>query len=46
MYGIKKVKFIAEKLEKFLSKKKKKKKKKKKTIVNFYWDRDMVEKSI
>jgi len=44
MHGIKKVKILAGKIDKFPSKKKKKKKKKKK-IVNFYWDRDMTGKS-
>jgi len=33
MYEIKKVKFIADKLDKFPSKKK--------AILNFYWDRDI-----
>jgi len=36
-HGIKKVKFLADKLDKLLSKK---------AFVNFYWDRDMAEKSI
>jgi len=42
MHGIKKVKFLADKLDKFPLKKKKKKK----AIVNFHWDRDMTGKSI
>jgi len=46
MHEIKKVKILADKLDKFPSKKKKKKKKKKKAILNFYWDRDMARKSI
>ena len=37
MNGIKKVKILAEKLNKFSSKK---------AILNFYWDRDMAGKSI
>jgi len=38
MHGIKKVKILADKLDKFPSKKK--------AIENFYWDRDMAGKSI
>ena len=36
MHGIKKVKILADKLDKFPSKKKKKA-----IFLNFYWDRDM-----